>query len=1524
MKKFISAALSAAMVFTCAVSFSPIEASAANPTLTVEMTQKTGPMRHGSAGFLYGLGSRGTPNANMLTPLKPGTAVQKAPDGLQHPTGDVLDVAETFIEAGGEQVQIYLQDIYALWSYEYTGIDAYLEKIKEMVPKIVALRDSNPDFKGKLVYVPYNEPDGIWFNNVNSSETVQNTFNEYWQKAYTLIRDMDPEALIGGASYATYQSNAMESWIKFCVENDCQPDCITWHELQTDKLSSFKSHLDHYRALESKYGMEEREIIINEYAPQDHCSVPGKLVNWIALFEENKVSGCLPYWHNAGNLDDIAADNNEPNGAWWLYKWYGDMSGETLQLSTSTSRDGLYGLASIDDNKKSANVLFGGVDGSADIVLKDIDKTQSFNGAEAVDIKVEATYWTAFHGVAAEPETVIQGTYPVKNGSVTVNMSDMEAYTAYNITVTAATDTENIGLVYKGKWRKTYEAENGAYAGSVYASDSPWTYAYSGGKRLSGIDTPSDGVDITVNVPKKGWYKADMVYGNGYGLNTSDTSLNDPKTVTQARSVDGEEAEILVLENTLRWQMAGMYTDYIYLDAGEHIISYRGTTETPQGASIDCLSLTFEGAEISEFDSVYEAELGDFNILGGNDDTTVTTESETEGYSASGYITGLNKRSVPQGGGVRFTVVVPDNGLYSLTLGVHSEEEGKANIYLDNTALTLDQKLTEAEIAPSEGFNKTSVCVFLQKGINIIDIDTDVPAALDYMRVEKSSQDKTVTVQAEDGALSGNAEIVENKYADGGKYVANIEGATEDALEITVNVPEAGEYKMVVNHSNSELFGAHDYNAQIVDRYASFSVNGGEAERVYFKNTFSRENWRSVALSVTLNAGENTVKVFNDNWRVLECGTLKDGTTEHIPENIDYHTLVNYAPNLDSFTFTPAVAENDAEEERFKLSLVSTDGGEAEMDKNTAAYGETVTLTLKNDYSEGDIKVTANGKDVSGLIENGILTMEVTENIEFKVAFDLPENNDEYIANNSFGTGDLTGWTVIPGETGEVKVSGEKGGYAAEISGGASLEQWIDIPAEGYYTLEFDAHGSDLVYVFSNKTVMPEGADGTVSVTSFCKDSAQILVMSNSSLTADDFRISKYLPADENLLYFVDCGDSGVDTLSDGDALGTYNSVTEQFYGADPVTGKMWGIKDEYVENENYPTLLTGKDTWPYEYDTADNRDKIVSYRYAKDQDDRTGPGVTYAFELPDGEYTFEAGFYQPSGWASVNRKANLSVNGSVIASGILPKSDSENPAIVKARATIEGGVAELNLKLTDDGSGGPMISYIKIAEAKDEVKSKKINTDAMEITGSATWNNQSSTTAEYAFDGNTDTYFDGVSGGWARIDLGEEKEIVKIGFIPRSGFDSRMQNTAFYGSVDGVNWERLFTIPSVPQSGAETSVDSGVFLTDNTFYRYIEYRNPYDYCNVAEIILYERDYSREFVNLKPDALKITYVGETVEYTAAMDAYLIYANYNDDGGLKAVKSVLMSAEAGSVPFESGWDKAFVWDKGSIEPLAVIK
>lgn len=58
---------------------------------------------------------------------------------------------------------------------------------------------------------------------------------------------------------------------------------------------------------------------------------------------------------------------------------------------------------------------------------------------------------------------------------------------------------------------------------------------------------------------------------------------------------------------------------------------------------------------------------------------------------------------------------------------------------------------------------------------------------------------------------------------------------------------------------------------------------------------------------------------------------------------------------------------------------------------------------------------------------------------------------------------------------------------------------------------------------------------------------------------------------DDTIVYFVDCGDYTPNTVCEGDQLGTHNSVTDQAYGADAVTGYQWGIVDVEEEHPAQP-----------------------------------------------------------------------------------------------------------------------------------------------------------------------------------------------------------------------------------------------------------------------------------------------------------------------------------------------------------------
>ncbi len=124
---------------------------------------------------------------------------------------------------------------------------------------------------------------------------------------------------------------------------------------------------------------------------------------------------------------------------------------------------------------------------------------------------MEATYWTGYHGVAEEPRVVMQGTYAVKNGSVTVDMSNMDATAAYNITVTQASDSDIAGVVYNGSWRELYEAENVDLAGNAQIVNDPdGNFACSGRKQVQSLNSLGDSVKFSVTVPQSGYYKYDI------------------------------------------------------------------------------------------------------------------------------------------------------------------------------------------------------------------------------------------------------------------------------------------------------------------------------------------------------------------------------------------------------------------------------------------------------------------------------------------------------------------------------------------------------------------------------------------------------------------------------------------------------------------------------------------------------------------------------------------------------------------------------------------------------------------------------------------------------------------------------------------------------------------------------------------------------------------------------------------------------------------------------------------------------
>lgn len=130
---------------------------------------------------------------------------------------------------------------------------------------------------------------------------------------------------------------------------------------------------------------------------------------------------------------------------------------------------------------------------------------------------------------------------------------------------------------------------------------------------------------------------------------------------------------------------------------------------------------------------------------------------------------------------------------------------------------------------------------------------------------------------------------------------------------------------------------------------------------------------------------------------------------------------------------------------------------------------------------------------------------------------------------------------------------------------------------------------------------------------------------------------------DSSIVYFVDCGDYVTSTVCKGDQLGVRNSVTDQAYGDDAVTGYKWGIVDSLSTPLANSTNACGgvftDNTWPFESNTAgsDTTSKTDSNRYTKNQYENSIEirNIDYKFEVAAGNYEVET--YCDNPWSCSN-----------------------------------------------------------------------------------------------------------------------------------------------------------------------------------------------------------------------------------------------------------------------------------------------
>jgi Ricin-type beta-trefoil lectin domain-like len=399
-------------------------------TLVVNAAQVLRPVTHVATGSLYGLANATTPADSLVQAIKPNTFVQKPQGGRQQGSGDILTVAPKAARAGAKVVN-RLSDYYAGWPYQFSWSN-WLSVVDDQIAQTKASGITN-----LAAYEPWNESDNTWLSQ-------NGTYEDFWTRTYREIRSKDATTPIQGPSFSDNISD-MDNFLRNAVATNTVPDIIAWHELI--RSSKIAGDIATVVGLEQKYGISPRPIAIEEYAAPSEVGIPGALVGYIAKFERLGVHDAeLAFWNQSGTLGDLlTGQGGSPNGAYWLYRWYADMSGSMLS-TTPPAQTGIDGAASRNSAGDQIDVIFGGSSGDSAVTVNGLGALPALGST--VHVKVEYTPSPGRTVAVSGPTTLSESNYSVSNGSVTVPVTANSAY-GYHVVITPASSGSTLDGSYQ-------------------------------------------------------------------------------------------------------------------------------------------------------------------------------------------------------------------------------------------------------------------------------------------------------------------------------------------------------------------------------------------------------------------------------------------------------------------------------------------------------------------------------------------------------------------------------------------------------------------------------------------------------------------------------------------------------------------------------------------------------------------------------------------------------------------------------------------------------------------------------------------------------------------------------------------------------------------------------------------------------------------------------------------------------------------------------------------------------------------
>ncbi|MCR4563162.1 MAG: hypothetical protein K5755_00800 [Clostridiales bacterium] len=787
------------------------------PEIKADFRINTGEVLHCASGFLYGLAEPDIPSAEVVKSIAADTFAQKTYGGLQHPVGDIGHVYETFEKADGTYLMVYCQDMYPTWYYQLDSLPEFYEKVRKTVTDI-----EKQNYKKEVVYCVFNESDnGVWFGDFND-EKSRYAFYESFREAYKIVKSINPDARVAGPGYCDYNEFRIKEFLTYCKENSCVPEVIVWHELGERSVYLWDEHFESYYKILDELGIDKNsvEVNISEYGMMSTNGIPGESVKWISRLEDTKVHGCVAYWRLADNLCDVAADDVMPNGNYWLYRSYAKLNGHTVKTNISDL---------FQSNFKNAVKKKEGyhIDGLSGVVALDEENSvaaavaggtsESFNVTMLHLNKTEA-----FSGV----KNVLVKVYKTEFKGLVGEVIKPELYKEYSTALDSSL-TVKIG--------------EGTSTRAFYITVEP----YENNEKISyenkAFFERYEAEDAEMIGQAKPYELAFAHSGTGFA-GFIDTDADAVKfNVSVPR--DGDYRLDIVYSNGSRDinDKRVTSTQLLSVDGNEEIeISYPSSLKYEHSSCVNTVLHLKKGEHTLAFSHGEYAAGLDFIDL-----TEVTDENNDEVYFEKDYAESKKDKCV-------YLVSNPTDGYCDISF----EKVDNCEVIINSVKAG---KISDAD---------KNISLYLRRGISFIEFSSP------DVKIEKIIfSNGGVDEYPSEGFKLDGAKLVNS-------FITDISSENGNSASVKIKAKNDGVYALTVKYANDGEGGLHDYNVDLIEKFATISVNGKKSGNYYFRNTYSLETAKTKTIYVTLKKGENEIVFSND-------GALKfNGIETFAPEII--------------------------------------------------------------------------------------------------------------------------------------------------------------------------------------------------------------------------------------------------------------------------------------------------------------------------------------------------------------------------------------------------------------------------------------------------------------------------------------------------------------------------------------------------------------------------------------------------------------------------------------------------------------